>query len=92
MTTALNVHGGVTALTRYLNRAEVAALLGVGPATVTEYRRRYAATATPFPLPDMDLAGHPGWSEARAAELLAWAASRPGRTGRPRKGGSQITA
>ena len=69
----------------YLDRAAVGAIIGVGVATVTKYRRRYAGTATPFPEPDLELAGHPGWSADRAEEIQAWATSRPGRTGRPPK-------
>lgn len=85
-------------LSGFLNRSQVAELLGVDPDTITHYRQRYkpgnARGVEPFPVPD----GHAGrssvrfplWREERTEELLAWAkALRDGRykdVGRKSKG------
>lgn len=64
---------------RWLDRAGVAALLGVTAATVSVYRSRtYQAS---FPKPAGKIGGSPYWDRET---IEAWAAARPGRTGRPR--------
>lgn len=65
-----------------LDRAAVAALLGVQPGTVSTYRARYRVTH-PTPQPETTPAGWEYWTDGQA--WLDWAAARPGRTGRPRK-------
>jgi hypothetical protein len=64
---------------RYLNRAAEAALLGVTPESVTRYRIRHDDYPTAVACP---CCGSP--VRDRAA-VEAWKASRPGRTGRPKK-------
>lgn len=79
---------------------DVAGLLGPGikPKTVSQYlsesrqeprpdgtKRRYADH--PFPAPDGRVGRAPWWRRERRAEILAWAAERPGQGaggGRPR--------
>lgn len=57
---------------------KVATFLGVSPASVRKYRVRDGS----FPPPDGVLERTPWW---RPETIRAWQASRPGRTGRPRK-------
>lgn len=65
-----------------LDRAAVAALLGISPDSVTRYLQhsktggRYADR--PFPLPDGRVGRGPWWSANRRSELVEWANSRPG--------------
>lgn len=70
--------------TERLDRAAVGAILGIDPRTVTTYRERYPD----FPAPDGYIGRSPWWLAERAAEIRAWAESRPGRTGRPPKNSS----
>ena len=60
-----------------LDSAGVANLLGIAVASVARYRTRGN-----LPAPDVMLGRSPGWWPAT---ILTWQASRPGRTGRPRK-------
>ncbi|MGI8682017.1 MAG: helix-turn-helix transcriptional regulator [Mycobacteriales bacterium] len=60
-----------------LDTAGVAALLGLAPGSIRTYRVRGT-----LPPPDAMLGNSPGWHEATIRE---WQATRPGRTGRPRK-------
>lgn len=62
-----------------LDRKDVAALLGVLPKTVNEYRLRYRTTSNPFPEPDGYVGRSPYWKAARADEIRQWDAARPGR-------------
>jgi hypothetical protein len=82
-----------------LGIADVADFLGVTPATISQYlsesrplvgsinrKGRYADH--PFPEPNGRIGNSPWWSNDRAEEIQAWAASRPGQGaggGRPRK-------
>lgn len=75
-----------------LDRAAVAALLGVKPKTISQYLveshgdGRYVAH--PFPAPDGYIGRGPWWRREREAEIHAWAAARPGQGvggGRPRR-------
>lgn len=65
------------------DRAAVAALLGISPATVTRYlchsRPGGRYTSHPFPAPDGRVGGGPWWDGGRRRELTEWAAARPGR-------------
>lgn len=63
-----------------LDSRAVAALLGVRPGTISQYRRRRT-----LPAPDVVVGRSPAWY---AATIEAWRATRPGRGaggGRPRK-------
>lgn len=65
-----------------LSRAAVAALLGVAPATISNYLYRSKPGRQyenhPFPTPDGHFAGRPYWTRGRAGEIRGWALSRPG--------------
>jgi predicted DNA-binding transcriptional regulator AlpA len=63
-----------------LDRAAVAARLGVHPDSITRYRGR-----GDFPEPDATFGRSPAWLPET---IDAWQANRPGRTGRPRKDAS----
>lgn len=76
----------------YLSTAALARALGVAPATVSAWRARsrpggiYADR--PFPEPDAQVSGAPGWLESRLPEIREWMAGRAGMGvggGRPRK-------
>jgi predicted DNA-binding transcriptional regulator AlpA len=60
-----------------LDRAAVAARLGVHPDSITRYRNRGG-----FPDPDVRLGRSDGWLPET---VDTWQANRPGKTGRPRK-------
>lgn len=68
---------------RDLDRAAVAALLGVEPDTITNYlnqsREGGRFAGHPFPAPDFKAGRSPVWRAERRAELIAWAQARPGR-------------
>lgn len=72
----------ITTAARILDRAAVAALLGVDTATVSTYKSRYAATH-PTPPAAGRHGGSDYWTDPQA--WLDWDDGRPGRTGRPRK-------
>ncbi len=74
-----------------LNRAAVAALLGLKPKSIstylTESREGGRYEKHPFPQPDGTIGRAPWWHPSRREELLEWAAARPGQGaggGRPR--------
>jgi predicted DNA-binding transcriptional regulator AlpA len=60
---------------RQLDRAAVAALLGVKPATITQMR----AAGRNFPEPDGVIGKSPWWWEST---ITAWQKTRPGRGAR----------
>jgi hypothetical protein len=55
----------------YVDIAGAAAMLGVRPETITQYRWR-----GDFPPPDLEIASHPAWLRET---LEAWIASRRGK-------------
>ncbi len=69
-------------MAEYLTTAEVAAELGVEPATVSQWRslskpgKRYADN--PFPEPDLVVGRSAAWRPGRLPELKAWMESRAG--------------
>jgi len=66
---------------RLLTRAEQAAILGVAPATVGQYRMLYAKSVNPYPDGERNNRGEHVLLES---ELRAWMSRRPGKaTGRP---------
>lgn len=74
--------GGPSVTGAILDRAAVAARLGIHPDSVTRYRKR---RTHPFPEPDGRAGQSDWWYEAT---IDAWIASRPGSGaggGRPRK-------
>lgn len=79
-------------MAEYLSTSDVAALLGMKPASVRFLRAqsrpggRYEAD--PFPEPDITVARSPAWSAEREDEIKAWNGRRPGQGaggGRPPK-------
>ena len=73
----------------YLGTLGVAERLGVSRQTVTNWRARYPSdSAHPFPAPDVEIDGVPGWSPDRLGEIRQWRAGLPGQGvggGRPRR-------
>jgi hypothetical protein len=78
-----------------LDRAAVAALIGVRPKTISQYlvesgpEGRYADH--PFPAPDGRIGRGPYWLRKREKEIRKWAETRAGQGaggGRPKQGGS----
>lgn len=70
----------------YLTSTDVAARFGVSLACVSNWRRRYADTSTPFPAPEE---GHPTpvWHRDRWPDIAAWNKQRGGhRAGRRKRG------
>lgn len=71
----------------FLDVAAVAELLGVSTATVRSYSSRAHQgakspdTVNPFPAPAIRVSGSPGWNRA---DILRWAAQRPGKGKGPR--------
>jgi hypothetical protein len=58
-----------------LGVADIAAMCGVEPKTVSIWRQRY----DDFPEPDVTVGGTAGWDPGRADEIRVWMARRPGR-------------
>jgi hypothetical protein len=62
-------------VTTLIGVADIAALFGVEPKTVSMWRLRYPD----FPEPDVSIGDAAGWDPGRAEEIRAWASRRPGR-------------
>lgn len=58
-----------------LGVADIAAMFGVEPKTVSMWRLRYPD----FPEPDVIIGDLAGWDPGRTEEIRAWASRRPGR-------------
>jgi hypothetical protein len=64
---------------RYLGVVGIAEALGVSRHAVHKWRSRYPADSThPFPEPDVELDGVPGWEPDRLSEVREWRAGMPG--------------
>ncbi|PZG03220.1 hypothetical protein [Nonomuraea aridisoli] len=64
----------------YLGVLGIAQALGVSRHAVHKWRTRYPADSShPFPEPDVDIDGSPGWRPDRLEEITRWRASLPGR-------------
>src|SRR5262249_7463513 len=70
---------------KMLGVADIAAMFGVEPKTVSMWRLRYPD----FPEPDAVIGEVAGWDPGRAEELRVWASRRPGR-GRRTGSGAQV--
>lgn len=58
---------------RYLGVAGVAEQLGVNRHAVHTWRTRYPTdSAHPFPVPDVEIDGAPGWRASRVTEVMRW--------------------
>jgi hypothetical protein len=65
---------------RYLGVLGVAEALGVSRHAVHKWRSRYPSdSAHPFPEPDVEIDGAPGWLAARLDEIVQWRETLPGR-------------
>jgi transposase-like protein len=65
---------------RYLGVLGVAEALGVSRHAVHKWRSRYpSGSAHPFPEPDVEVDGAPGWAAARLDEIVQWRNGLPGR-------------
>ncbi len=60
---------------KMLGVADIAAMVGVEPKTVSIWRLRYAG----FPEPDVEVGETAGWDPRRAEEIRTWMSRRPGR-------------
>lgn len=76
----------------YLGVVGLADKLGVTRHAVDKWLDRYPPDekdgAHPFPAPDVEIDGVPGWAEDRLDEIRQWRAGMPGRGaggGRPRR-------
>ncbi|MEU8141193.1 hypothetical protein [Nonomuraea sp. NPDC048901] len=65
---------------RYLGGIGIAEALGVSRHAVHKWRSRYPSDSThPFPEPDVEIDGVPGWRADRLAEIVQWRNGLPGR-------------
>lgn len=64
----------------YLGVLGVAEALGVSRHAVHKWRSRYPSdSAHPFPEPDVEVDGAPGWAAARLDDIVEWRENLPGR-------------
>ncbi|WP_433514904.1 hypothetical protein ACQP2T_04355 [Nonomuraea sp. CA-143628] len=64
----------------YLGGIGIAEALGVSRHAVHKWRSRYPSDSThPFPEPDVEIDGVPGWRADRLAEITQWRNGLPGR-------------
>ncbi|GAA1219105.1 hypothetical protein [Pseudonocardia alaniniphila] len=64
----------------YLGVIGIAEALGVSRHAVHKWRSRYPSDSThPFPEPDVDIDGAPGWRPPRLDEIMQWREGLPGR-------------
>ncbi|MEN3540866.1 hypothetical protein AAH991_37535 [Microbispora sp. ZYX-F-249] len=65
---------------RYLGVLGIGEALGVSRHAVHKWRSRYPAdSAHPFPEPDVEIDGTPGWRPDRLTEITEWRNGLPGR-------------
>jgi hypothetical protein len=65
---------------RYLGVLGLAEALGVSRHAVHKWRSRYPSDSThPFPDPDVEVDGAPGWAAGRLDEIVQWRENLPGR-------------
>lgn len=65
---------------QYIGAAAVGEALGVSRHAVHKWRTRYPAGSNhPFPEPDIEIDGTPGWRPNRVAEIARWRDGLPGR-------------
>ncbi len=67
------------AVEKYLGAASIAERLGVSRSAVNKWRDRYPwGSAHPFPPPDTETDGVPGWHPSRLQEIREWRDGLPG--------------
>src|SRR5262245_32002134 len=65
---------------QYMGAAALGEALGVGRHAVHKWRSRYPADSDhPFPAPDIEIDGTPGWRPNRVDEVAHWRDGLPGR-------------
>jgi hypothetical protein len=65
---------------RYLGVVGIGEALGVSRHAVHKWRSRYpSGSAHPFPEPDVEVDGAPGWAPGRLDEIVQWREGLPGR-------------
>jgi hypothetical protein len=65
---------------RYLGVLGIAEALGVTRHAVHKWRSRYPVDSShPFPEPDVEVDGSPGWCPDRLEEIVQWREGLPGR-------------
>ena len=65
---------------QYLGVIGIAEALGVSRHAVHKWRSRYPSDSShPFPEPDVDIDGAPGWRPLRLDEIVQWREGLPGR-------------
>jgi hypothetical protein len=65
---------------RYLGVVGIGEALGVTRHAVHKWRSRHpAGSGHPFPTPDVEIDGAPGWRPDRVAEIVQWRENLPGR-------------
>ena len=65
---------------RYLGVVAIGEALGVSRHAVHKWRSRYPSdSAHPFPEPDVEVDGTPGWAARRLDEIVQWRDGLPGR-------------
>ncbi|MEV5537449.1 hypothetical protein AB0L13_11365 [Saccharopolyspora shandongensis] len=65
---------------RYLGSSGLAGRLDVSRSALTKWRERYPpGSAHPFPAPDVEIDGVPGWAPDRVPDIERWRAGLPGR-------------
>ncbi|MEU5847445.1 hypothetical protein [Saccharopolyspora shandongensis] len=65
---------------QYLGASGLSGRLDVSRSAVSKWRERYPAdSAHPFPVPDVEIDGVPGWAPERVLEIELWRAGLPGR-------------
>ncbi len=65
---------------QYLGVVGVAEALGLGRHAVHKWRARYPADSShPFPAPDVEIDGAPGWRPDRLRAIAHWRETLPGR-------------
>ncbi|HEX6356577.1 hypothetical protein [Actinophytocola sp.] len=65
---------------KYIGAVGIADALGVSRHAVHKWRSRYPANSShPFPHPDVEIDGNPGWRPTRIDEVTRWRDGLPGR-------------
>lgn len=65
---------------RYVGVPSIAEAFGVSRHAVHKWRARYPPDSShPFPTPDVDVDGAPGWLPHRLEEIMQWRDGLPGR-------------
>ncbi|GAA1029750.1 MULTISPECIES: hypothetical protein [Amycolatopsis] len=79
-----------TVVRQFIGASGLAERLGVSRSAVNKWRERFPFdSAHPFPAPDVEIDGVPGWLPERVSEVEYWRAGLPGRGNRDEQAASQ---